>query len=411
MFQRIGAAALKKDLSNTIRLCEVLGNPQHRFKTVHVAGTNGKGSCSHMIASVLQHAGYKTGLYTSPHLKEFTERIRVDGAEVNRDFVVDFVDRIQPHIEEICPSFFEVTVVMAFDYFAKENVDVAVIEVGLGGRLDSTNVIDPLVSLITNIGFDHKDLLGDTLSAIASEKAGIIKPERPVVISELQEEVRHVFDDRATALNAPIYFASDVYEAKEVGTGIYHVHRNGELYIKELSLDLKGRYQKKNLPAVLMVTDLMRSKGFEISMDQMKRGIETAARTTYLKGRWQQLGTRPLVFCDVGHNAEGMAEVLDTLRQYTYQRLIIVLGMVKDKDVREVLRLMPPAATYFFCQAQIPRAMDANQLCQLAADVGLSGEVVVDVNEALRKAYSIAGPNDLIFVGGSTFVVSELANL
>jgi dihydrofolate synthase/folylpolyglutamate synthase len=410
MFQRVGAIAYKKDLTNTIALCEALGNPQLNFKSVHVAGTNGKGSTSHMIASVLQSSGYKTGLYTSPHLKNFTERIKINGAEVSQEFVIDFVNRIKPEIERINPSFFEITVAMAFDYFSTCKVDVAVIEVGLGGRLDSTNVIIPEVSVITNIGFDHKDLLGDTLEKIAYEKAGIIKENVPVVISQRQPEVEHVFTIKAEESNAALYFADDEYHVKSSGQGL-EITRNNLRYISGLQLPLKGNYQTKNLPGVLLACDLLKAKGLKISKENLVDGLEQTVAQTGLKGRWQQLNINPLIICDTGHNVDGIKQIVDQLKQLSFDTLHIVFGMVKDKDQMEVLKLLPTEASYYFCQAKIPRALDATVLSQMAHECGLHGQVIGDVNEAIHAARRAAKADDLIFIGGSTFVVAEIDEL
>ncbi|HMQ00003.1 MAG TPA: folylpolyglutamate synthase/dihydrofolate synthase family protein, partial [Cyclobacteriaceae bacterium] len=370
MFQRIGAAAFKKDLTNTIALCEHLGNPQHKFKSIHVGGTNGKGSSSHMLASVLQEAGYKTGLYTSPHLKDFTERIRINGESVSEQFVVDFVARIKPQIEFIKPSFFEITVVMAFEYFAQQKVDVAVIEVGMGGRLDSTNVIMPVLSLITNIGTDHQEFLGDTPQKIAFEKAGIIKKEVPVVISEYQAEVADVFMKKAQEKNAAIYFAANEITCVKDARGIFlvtdTVNQNSIL-----TLDLAGNYQQKNLPGVLKSLRLLQDIGFQITAEQIQNGLAHVVRNTNLKGRWQQIGSNPLSICDTGHNLEGIQEVLQQIAQQHFETLHIVWGSVKDKDIAAILSLLPKDAKYYFCQAKIPRAMDAADLAKMAAKQGL----------------------------------------
>ncbi|MEJ1239947.1 folylpolyglutamate synthase/dihydrofolate synthase family protein [Chryseolinea sp. T2] len=414
MFQRIGAAALKHDLSNTIRLCEALGNPQLKFKSIHIAGTNGKGSSSHMIASVLQEAGFRTGLYTSPHLKDFTERIRLDGTPVSRSSVLDFVNRIRTHIELIQPSFFEITVAMAFDYFAHAGVDVAVIETGLGGRLDSTNVITPVVSLITNIGWDHKDILGDTLEKIAWEKAGIIKPGIPVVISERQANIEHVFLQRARDLKSPISFATDSYEIDQLsnnGVNTLRVVKGEELIFESLELPLQGNYQRKNVAGVLAVIDTLRLNGFSISNEQVVKGLAGVVVNTNLKGRWQVLSRRPLLVCDTGHNIDGIREVVGQIHGQQYERLYMIIGMVKDKDITSILVELPREATYYFCEAKIPRALPAEQLKVASERAGLYGEVITDVNDAIKKALSVAGENDLIFVGGSTFTVAEIDNL
>lgn len=410
IFQRVGAAAYKADLTNTLELCKVLGNPQAKFKSIHVAGTNGKGSTSHMLASVLQSAGYKTGLYTSPHLKNFTERIKINGLEVNQAFVIDFVNRIEPHIDRIKPSFFEITVAMAFDYFSSQRVDVAVIEVGLGGRLDSTNVIKPVLSVITNISFDHKDILGDTLKKIASEKAGIIKDDIPVVISERQADIESIFINKASQHHAPLSFASDQFETT-LSNSSFEVTKNGSVYLSELSLPLKGNYQVKNLSGVLKSVEILNEYGFNIALGQLRSGLEKTVDQTGLKGRWQQLGSEPLIVCDTGHNIDGVQEVVTQISQQKFRNLFMVWGMVKDKEPDQVLNLLPKKGYYYFCQASIPRAMDADLLMQTAARFGLRGEVEPDINQAIAKAKVRAGREDFIFIGGSTFVVAEIDNL
>ena len=409
MYQRVGAAAYKADLSNTILLCEALGNPQNKFRSIHVAGTNGKGSSSHMLAAILQTAGYKTGLYTSPHLKEFTERIRINGKEIDKNFVVDFVKRIKSSIENIKPSFFEITVAMAFDYFAKQKVDFAVIEVGLGGRLDSTNVITPLLSLITNINWDHQDLLGDTLQKIAFEKAGIIKQTVPVVVSERNQEVDEIFRTKSNEEQSLLYFAADLWKIDSISEGVYQVQHQTKTI--ELTLDLMGVYQRKNLGGVLQVVELLNGDGFNISQEAIRIALENVTTITGLKGRWQKLSDNPLVICDTGHNEAGIREVVAQIQAQKFEKLFIVLGCVKDKDLSSVLSVLPEDAYYFFCQAKIPRALDAIELSNRAAVFGLKGEVISDVNEAIGTARKKATPNDFIFVGGSTFVVAEIENL
>jgi dihydrofolate synthase/folylpolyglutamate synthase len=411
MYQRVGAVAYKADLTNTIALCEELGNPQQRFKSVHIAGTNGKGSSSHMLAAILQSAGYKTGLYTSPHLKEFTERIRINGVEVSKSFVIDFVERIRPAIARIQPSFFEITVAMAFDYFAQQKVDIAIIEVGLGGRLDSTNVITPLVSLITNISWDHKELLGDTLPKIASEKAGIIKENIPVIISERQTEVADVFVAKAQSTNSHIIFAEDRYNVVSLEEGNFQIHNREMGSAMNLLLDLTGTYQQKNVAGVLATVDVLTKIGFAIAADHVKQALQNTTVLTGLKGRWQKLGEQPLIICDTGHNEGGIREVVQQIRQQKYNLLWIVLGCVKDKDLHVVLSFLPKEAYYFFCQAKIPRALDANELMNQAIAVGLNGEVIADVNQAIRAAKEKSSKEDFIFIGGSTFVVAEIEGL
>lgn len=414
MFQRVGSSAYKRDLANTIRLCEILGNPQRRFKCIHVAGTNGKGSTSHMLASILQTSGYKTGLYTSPHLKTFTERIRVDGKEISDSFVVEFVNFIKPVVEEIGPSFFEITVAMAFEYFAREKVDVAVIEVGLGGRLDSTNVITPEVSVITNIGWDHKDILGDTLEKIAEEKAGIIKPKVPVVISERQDGIDEIFMRKARDNNSEIHFASDDFryvrhERQEKIT--YDVYYNGDLIFRDLYIPLQGYYQQKNLSGVLKTVEILGYNNWGVTASGVVEGLANVIVYTGLKGRWQQLGSSPLIVCDTGHNIDGLREVLKQIKAQRFQKLHFILGVVRDKEVDPILAILPMDALYYFCEAKIPRAMKASDLAAKAEACGLRGKVIKDVNEALAVARASASADDMIFIGGSTFVVADLENI
>ncbi|MFN5429508.1 MAG: bifunctional folylpolyglutamate synthase/dihydrofolate synthase, partial [Cyclobacteriaceae bacterium] len=408
IFQRVGASAYKADLSNTILLCQALGNPQHKFKSIHVAGTNGKGSSSHMLAAILQMAGYKTGLYTSPHLKEFTERIKINGTEIDKAFITDFVIRIEPKIEEIKPSFFEITVAMAFEYFAQQQVDVAVIEVGLGGRLDSTNVITPMVSLITNISWDHQDLLGDTLPKIAFEKAGIIKEHIPVVISERNALVDDVFCEKSLATKSSIHFATDDWKVSQV-KDCYSVMHKGKT--EDYVLDLKGDYQRNNLAGVLATVEVLQRKGFHIEAGHVRQALKSVINLTGLKGRWQLLGTKPTIICDTGHNEGGVREVVTQLGKQDYAKLFIVWGSVKDKDISAILSLLPKEAYYFFCEAKIPRAMNAGELFRQAAAHQLKGEVISDVNEAIQLAKRMSSENDLIFIGGSTFVVAEIEGL
>ena len=414
MFQRIGAAALKNDLSNTLKLCSFLGNPQEKFKSIHVAGTNGKGSTAHMLASIFQSAGLKTGLYTSPHLREFTERIRINGQEVDREYIVDFVNRIHPMITEIKPSFFEITVAMAFDYFALRGVDVAVIEVGLGGRLDSTNVIHPVLSMITNIGWDHKSLLGDTLKKIAYEKAGIIKSGVPVVVSEHRPEVDAVFVERSQNMSAPLFFAPDHFQAiyhDDQGQLQLNIYEDANLVYKDITPSLKGFYQRKNVLGVVQAITLLRNMGWTITDEDVRRGMADVIAQTGLKGRWQILGVHPLKVCDTGHNAEGIAELVNQIKVQPFETLHMVIGMVSDKDVLPVLQLLPTEAKYYFCQANIPRALAADALAKLAAEAGLVGRVIPAVSEAIKAAEECASPDDMIFIGGSTFVVAEIPDL
>lgn len=410
MFQRIGPAAYKKDLQNTRALCEALGHPEKKFRSIHVGGTNGKGSSSHMLASILQSAGYKTGLYTSPHLKSFTERIKVNGRNCDEDFIVGFVDRLRSDIEQIEPSFFEVTTVMAFEYFASQKVDIAVIEVGLGGRLDCTNVIQPDVSLITNIGYDHQGLLGDTLQKIAGEKAGIIKRNTPVVIAQSQAEVMAVFQTRAREMSAPIVFADQDWKVDLDGSALSIKGPDG-FTAGIAEFPLPGLYQEKNVPGVLECVRQMRSLKWNIPDEAVIEGLSSVVELTGLKGRWQQIGTKPTVICDTGHNLDGIRQVMQQIVQMTFKNLTIIFGVVNDKDPMPILQLLPTAANYYFCEAAIPRAMKAAELERLAVSIGLKGVIVPDVNEAIATARSRADRDDLIFVGGSTFVVAGINGL
>jgi dihydrofolate synthase/folylpolyglutamate synthase len=364
-----------------------------------------------MLASILQSAGYRTGLYTSPHLKSFTERVKVDGQEIEQEYVVKFVNRIHDLIVELKPSFFEITVALAFDYFASKKVDIAVIEVGLGGRLDSTNVITPEISVITNIGWDHTDMLGDTLPKIAAEKAGIIKHNSPVVVSERQPEVEHVFLNKAKESGTEIIFAADRFAltpAYEDGMTKMNVFERGKLMLEDLCLPLQGDYQQKNVIGVLSTIALLREKGWKISNASVRQGLVDVVVNTGLKGRWQVLGQSPLVICDTGHNLDGIREVANQIQRQSYKQLYMVVGMVKGKDALPILRLLPRDAYYFFCQAKIPRAMDASDLAQLAISNGLKGEVIADVNDAVEAAKALAHVDDMIFIGGSTYVVAEI---
>ncbi|MBV8389284.1 MAG: bifunctional folylpolyglutamate synthase/dihydrofolate synthase [Mucilaginibacter sp.] len=420
MFTRDGPSAFKKDLTNTIELCKRLGDPHKKFKSVHIAGTNGKGSTSHMLAAVLQTAGYKTGLYTSPHLRDFRERIRINGQMISEDHVIDFVKDHRQDFEDIKPSFFEMTVAMAFDAFARAKVDIAIIEVGLGGRLDSTNVITPLLSVITNIGWDHMNMLGDTLPLIAGEKAGIIKKEIPVIIGEYQSEVADVFINKAKAENAPISFASEEWEVlkSEAGSQKSEVDleylefeiqkKDSELKTQDLRLDLPGTYQLKNVKTVLSITEELRHQGFAISDGQIKTALIQVKALTGLHGRWEILNHHPLTICDTGHNPEGIMEVLKNIESTPHENLHIVMGVVNDKDISKILAMLPKHATYYFCRPDIPRGLDAELLQQKAESFGLHGEIYVSVKAALKTAQNHADKNDLVFVGGSTFVVAEI---
>lgn len=386
MYQRQGKTAFKKDLTNIIALANELGNPEKKFKSIHVGGTNGKGSTSHMIASILQEAGYKVGLYTSPHLKNFTERIRINGEEVSRDFVVDFILKNKSFLEKQGLSFFEMTVGMAFQYFAEEKVDIALIEVGLGGRLDSTNIITPEVSVITNIGLDHTQFLGETLPQIAFEKAGIIKKNIPVVIGERQSDIEEVFLNKAKQENSEIEFASDSEE--------YH------------KTDLLGEYQVKNSKTAIAA--IKKIKDYKISVKNIKEGLSNVTKNTNLIGRWQILQANPKVICDTAHNTEGLSIVLNQLKKEEYNSLHIVLGVVSDKKLNEVLPLFPKKARYYFCRPNIPRGMKVEELVEVSKEFGLNGKEYNSVNQAYNDAKKNSTKNDLIYVGGSTFVVAEI---
>jgi dihydrofolate synthase / folylpolyglutamate synthase len=410
MFTRVGAIAYKKDIDNTVIFCKHLAHPERKFKSIHVGGTNGKGSTSHMLAAILQTAGYKTGLYTSPHLKDFRERIRINGEMISEDEVVDFVTENQTIIEDISPSFFEATVALAFDYFAKQKVDIAIIEVGLGGRLDSTNIISPEVSVITNISFDHQNILGNTLAEIAAEKAGIIKNNTPIIIGQYQAEVADIFIAKAEEKIASISFASEEWNIGD--SKIINQERNVELINEDqkinLTLDLTGAYQLKNIKTVLEAVKKIRLKGFNISNEHISLALNQVKKLTGLMGRWQILQENPLIICDTGHNEDGITEVIKNIVATPHQNLLIVIGMVKDKDIQKILTLLPKNAKYFFCAPDMPRAKSADELMLEAQSFGLIGEAYPSVKSALIAAKFEATKNDLIFIGGSTFVVSEV---
>lgn len=392
LFQQIGAGAYKEGLENTWALDEHFGHPHRSFRSIHIAGTNGKGSCSHTLAAILQEAGYKVGLYTSPHLIDFRERIRVNGQPVPEAYVIRFVEEERAFFEPLHPSFFELTTAMAFRYFAEEKVDVAVVEVGLGGRLDCTNIIRPDLCIITNISLDHVQFLGDTLEKIAGEKAGIIKPGIPVVIGETTPETRPVFQKKAEEVGAPIHFAEE--EVKEV-------HPDWEY-------ELKGLYQEKNRRTLWAALPLLQEGGYQISESDIQAGFAHVVELTGLMGRWQKLQEHPTVICDTGHNVGGIQYIAEQLRRQVFRRLHIVIGMVNDKDVRGVLALLPREATYYFTQASVKRALPAGQLARLAAEAGLQGTCYPDVPSAVRAAQKESLPEDFIFVGGSSFIVADL---
>lgn len=414
MFSRIGAAAYKKDLHNTIALCKALDDPHTKFKSIHIAGTNGKGSTSHMLAAILQQAGYKTGLYTSPHLKDFRERIKVNGEMISKDFVVDFVERTRTISDETEPSFFELTVAMAFDYFEKEKVDIAVIETGLGGRLDSTNIITPVLSIITNIGYDHMNILGNSLEEIAAEKAGIIKAGVPVVIGEYLPETKEIFLRKANTMNAPVHFTQDEYAvsntryaAEWLSCDVTNtIHKVTESF----KLDLNGLYQVKNLCTVLCAEGILIENGFPVSPEDEKAALRNVKKITGLHGRWDVISNDPTIVLDVAHNEDGIKQLLQQLSVAgsSWPATHFVLGMVKDKDINKILALLPNQGNYYFSNAHIPRAMPHDELKQKAAGFGLHGESYDEVNSAIKQAIKNAGKEDVIVVCGSVFLVAEV---
>lgn len=413
MFHRDGPAAYKASLDNTHALCEVTGHPEKGLTCIHIAGTNGKGSVSHMLASVLQAAGYKTGLYTSPHLRDFRERIRINGEMIQEEWITDFVSKHKKDFEKIQPSFFEMSTVMAFAYFKEMETEIAIIETGLGGRLDSTNVVTPILSVITNIGTDHMELLGDTIEKIATEKAGIIKEEVPVVIGESSPETMAVFIEMANEQSAEITFAHEIYKAEcneydpladHMMTTVFY---EGNLYYKNMRLDLTGLYQLKNVCTTLAALDYLK-EDYDLPEEIIRKGLRTVIKSTGLNGRWQILSKEPLTICDTGHNIEGMAQVIPLIRRTDHKQLHFVLGMVNDKDISGILGMLPSEASYYFCKADIPRGLDATKLSEQAEEKGLHGKVYGSVNLALEAAQKNAGAKDLVFIGGSTFTVAEV---
>jgi dihydrofolate synthase/folylpolyglutamate synthase len=415
MFSRIGAAAFKKDLTNTLQLCEAFDNPHKKFKSIHIAGTNGKGSVSHMLAAILQTAGYKTGLYTSPHLKDFRERIKVNGMMCNEDFVIAFVNKVQPMIEQIHPSFFEVTVAMAFTYFSEKNIDVAIVEVGLGGRLDSTNIVTPELAVITNIGWDHMNMLGDTLEKIAYEKAGIIKQNVPVVIGETLPETKNVFAKMAAEKNAPMIFATDKryvsdwqYDHHQLKVTVVNKQKDEHVIFR---LDLPGIYQTKNIITALETIHCLQTKGWKIFDEHIHKGLLQTKKMTGLHGRWEVIHQKPAIVLDVAHNIDGIKQIVEQIELTTYNDLHIIIGIVKDKEVEKILEPLPRYATYYFTKAQIPRAFPEHELALKAAGIGLNGKTFSDVNSAITEAVQHAHEDDLIVVCGSVFLVGEVNEL
>jgi len=413
MFSRIGSAAFKKDLTNTLQLCEALGNPQKNFKSIHVAGTNGKGSVSHMLAAILQTANYKTGLYTSPHLRDFRERIKVNGEMCGENFVASFIEKIKPLIEKIQPSFFEITVAMAFTYFAEQNADVAVVEVGLGGRLDSTNIIIPELCVITNIGWDHMDMLGDSLEKIAYEKAGIIKENIPVVVGETLPETKPVFEKAASEKRAPLIFAADKryaadwhYDHNQLNVTVIEKEKDEHITYR---LDLPGIYQRKNLVTVLETMNCLQKKDWKISDEQIRKGLLQTKKLTGLHGRWEMIHQKPTVVLDVAHNVDGIKQLVEQIELSTYNDLHIIIGIVKDKEIEKILAQLPKFAIYYFTKAQIPRALPPTELALKASRLELKGNIYNDVNAALKEALQNANEEDLIIVCGSVFLAGEVA--
>ncbi len=443
MFQRVGGAAYRNDLDNIKILCKQLGNPEQKFDTIHLAGTNGKGSTSHMIASVLQSAGYNVGLYTSPHLKNFTERIRLNGEEIEQEFVISFVEKIRTTITSISPSFFEVTVAMAFEYFAYKKVDIAIIEVGMGGRLDATNVISPLLSIITNIGFDHQQFLGDSLDKIAAEKAGIIKPNTPVIINQKQEETTSVFEEIAQKNNAELIFATDQYDIEQNEMGTFNISaKEGKwiegkpfIYMRNgIELDLKGVYQKQNLVGVICALEKLKKikshrkeDSFTFTIENLMKGLRNAAQKTGLKGRWYRLSKEnenSTIICDIAHNEDGINQVISQLKfelaKGNYSNLRVVFGAVNDKDLDKIFNLLSKQlqekitqkTVFYFCKPNVPRGLEVSILKSKAEGFGLNGEVYESVEAALNAAKkdseAIENQKDFIYVGGSAFVVAEV---
>ena len=408
LFQHIGQGAYKEGLTTTQILDEHFGHPHQQFKTIHVAGTNGKGSCTHTLAAILQSAGYKVGLYTSPHLADFRERIRVNGTTVSKQFVIDFVERERAFFEPLHPSFFELATAMAFHYFADQQVDVALIEVGLGGRLDCTNIIRPDMCVITNISFDHVQFLGDTLAKIAGEKAGIIKKDIPVVIGETTPETKPVFYNKAREVGAPIYFAEEEHRvlSSSVDAEGFRIYENQDY--PQLRGELGGLCQEKNANTLLTALAVLKNAGYHIDEEAIRQGFAQVCELTGLMGRWQRIDSSPTVICDTGHNVGGIRYIVEQLSRQTYKQLRIVMGMVNDKDISGVLALLPKNATYYFTKASVKRALGETEIQALAQEAGLHGKAYADVDTALKAAQKDAEQDDLIFVGGSSFIVADL---
>jgi len=413
MFHRVGKSAYKANLNNTITLDNYFKNPHKKFKTIHVAGTNGKGSVSHLIASILQDAGYKTGLFTSPHLKDFRERIKVNGLMITEEEVAEFIGNNIQIIEEVNPSFFELATIMAFEYFKNSKVDVAVIETGLGGRLDCTNIIKPVLSIITNVSWDHNEILGNTLEKIAIEKAGIIKKHTPVILGEFQKNISHVFNNKANELKSELIWADKTFSVKKsIQTPdtmqMFRIKYNKEQVLNGLKTPLLGEYQKKNTATVLASVEKLKNIGFIINDKNIYKGFKNVINNTTLKGRWQILSNNPLVICDIGHNVGGIKQNVTQLNKLKYETLHIVFGMVADKDFKKILKLLPKNAIYYFTKANIPRAKNEIELQKIASEYGLTGKTFSTVKKAYNSALKSAKQSDIVFVGGSAFVVAEV---
>lgn len=411
MFQRVGNQAFKKDLTNIKLLCQHLGNPFEKYPCIHIAGTNGKGSTAHVMSAILQEHGYKVGLYTSPHYRDFRERIKINGKYVSRKYVVDFIENNKTVFEKIKPSFFEITVALAFDFFAKEKVDIAVIETGLGGRLDSTNIITPILSVITNISFDHQQFLGNTLKKIAGEKAGIIKKNIPLVIGETQEEIVSVFEKKAKTKKSEITFADQNYQVVKKSENLTHtkfdIFKNGKLFLTNQKVNLHGSYQAKNIATALQAIDSL-PDNFLVKKSKIATALSNLKSLTNFKGRWQVLQKDPIVLCDSAHNEAGLSLAMSQLNSLKINELHVVLGMVNDKSIEDMLNFFPKDAHFYFSKPNIPRGLDVKILAQKAAELGLNGRAYSSVKNALRAAKKKAGKKDLVYVGGSTFVVAEV---
>ncbi len=416
MYQRVGKAAYRAGLENTVQLDQYFNHPHHRFKTIHVAGTNGKGSVSHMLASILAEAGLKTGLYTSPHLVDFRERIRVNGRMISKEFITHFISQHNDYFKTFDPSFFEISVFLAFEYFSKLNIDIAVVEVGLGGRLDATNIINPLMSVITNIGKDHTEILGDTLAKIAGEKAGIIKPGIPVVIGEKHKETVPVFNDIALQKKAPVTYAEERYNINYSllsvdGYQVFNVHKDDDVYYTNLKCGLNGHYQRKNVATVLAAVDILKESGIPIREKDIYAGIRKVVSNTGLSGRWQITGENPKIVCDTAHNADGMKWVVQQIAETPFKKLHMIVGFVNDKDIQQILKFLPSKASYSFVRLSVPRTMDENVLAGEAKKYRLKGTAWPGMKQALDHVLTNASKEDLIAITGSNFLVADYLSL